>query len=344
MVDRAVFPREKLCAGAICGGGLRELELAGLLLRVPHALATHAVVRHRGRAARVPLRRPAAVVRRIEFDADLVAQARAAGARVLEGTALLGLEGGFAATSSGPVACRALVAADGVGGPSRRLLGLPAGARAPLRETLLGAAQRDLLFDLEAGWPGYAWRFPCLEEGRAAQTGGVYAYARGADADRALRRFLHREEREGGSPGRWAIRLFEPRGPYGKGQALLAGDALGIDPLAGEGLRYALWSGRIAGRRAAEALARGRSPSVGGYRAELLRSRSGVVLVLATHLAKRLYGPDERYRRLATDRRVAEGLADLVSGEAPLGPLLRLLALAPGALLGLRPPSDAPGG
>lgn len=344
VVDAARFPREKPCGGALTGGAQRELERCGLALRVRHAVVTHARLRVDGRERRVELPRPAAVVRRIELDHDLVGQARAAGATVLEGTPLLALRGDAAETGAGEVRFRALVAADGVGSAARRALGLPAGRRAPLREThLAGAGQWDLLFDLDAPGAGYGWRFPCFVEGRPAESCGVYALAGGGALEGALRAFAAREGVAPAAPAcPSALRLFEPAGPVGRGRALLAGDALGADPLAGEGLRYAFWSGRTAGALAARALAAGRAPSLAAYRARLLASRSGLLLQLTARLAPRLYRGGLRWRRAAADRGVAEALAALVSGEAPPGPLLalalRLGAAAP-ALGARRGPS-----
>ena len=330
MIDAARFPREKLCGGAITGGGLRELEIAGLALRVPHAVVAQAVARWRGTSVRVDLPHPAVVVRRAAFDADLVAQARAAGAEVLEETALEGIQGRVAATRQGPIAFGALVAADGVGGASRRALGLPAGTRVPLREgAVSGDLQWSLLFDLEPGVPGYAWRFPCIDQGSPSERCGVYAAAPGAPVGRAFDGFVRREHLEADAPGSSAIRLFEPGGPFGRGSALLAGEALGVDGLLGEGIRYALWSGRVAGELAARAVLRGAVPSQEAYRARLLATRSGVQLRLGAHLARRLYGPDPRWRRFAVDGRVAAALAALVSGAAPVAPLLAMAARLP---------------
>jgi flavin-dependent dehydrogenase len=326
VVDAARFPRDKPCGGAITGGGLRELELAGLALRVPYALATHAVLRAAGRAERVALPRAAVVVRRRELDADLVAQAREAGATVLEEARLEGIAGEVAITGRGEVRFGAMIAADGVAGSSRRALGLGAGRRVPLRAArIAGARQRDLVFDLDAGVPGYAWRFPCLDSAQPAESCGVYATERAPELDDALASFARREGVALGPLQPSAVRLFDPRGPFGSGRVLLAGEALGVDPMAAEGIRYALWSGRVAGRLAALALRRGRIPSSWTYRARLLGSRSGLVLELAARLAPRLYGPDPRWRRAAADRGVAEAFAALVSGEAPSGPLLALL-------------------
>lgn len=338
VVDAARFPRDKPCGGALTGGGLRELERAGLSLHVRHAVVTHATLRVDGVARRVELPRPAAVVRRVELDHDLVRQVRAAGAEVVEAAALEALDGEVARTGAGDVRFRALVAADGVGSAARRALGLPAGRRAPLRETHVpGAAQWDLVFDLDAAEGGYAWRFPCYVAGRPAESCGVYALRDARRLAGALRDFAAREALgapAGVKPS--ALRLFEPSGPFGRGVALLAGDALGADALAGEGLRYALWSGRTAGALAAAALARGRRPAPGAYRARLLASRSGVLLHLGALLAGRLHGGGRRWRRAAQDRAVAEALAALVSGEAPAAPLLalaaRLAAAAPALL------------
>ncbi len=167
--------------------------------------------------------------------------------------------------------------------------------------------------------------------GRRRDTGscGVYSVQRCRGLDEALARFAYGEGVDAGRVGRSAIRLFDPRGPVGKGSALLAGEALGVDALAGEGIRYALWSGRIAGRLAARALARGRPPTLRAYRARLLASRSGVVLTLGAKLASRLYGPDGRWRAAAVQRPVAEAVAALVSGAWPTLPMLRLLRELP---------------
>ena len=338
VLDAARFPRDKPCGGALTGGALRELDRAGLSLRVPRVVVTHATLRAAGVVARVDLPRPAAVVRRRELDADLVAQARQAGATVAEGVRLRALRGQEAITDAGPVRFRALVAADGVSGATRRALGLPAGVRVPLREARLeGAGQWDLLFDLDVGVPGYGWRFPCLEGGRHAETFGLYAAAPARGLEQALADFARRERVGPGGTVPSAIRLYDPRGPVGRGRALLAGEALGADPLAGEGLRYALWSGRIAGRLAARSLARGRAPSPAAYRAQLLASRSGVVLELAARAAGRLHGGDPRWRRVAVDREVAGAFAALVSGEHPGRPLLALAARLPAVLRRARP-------
>ncbi|HET9595425.1 MAG TPA: hypothetical protein VFP65_07580, partial [Anaeromyxobacteraceae bacterium] len=45
---------------------------------------------------------------------------------------------------------------------------------------------------------------------------------------------------------------------------------------------------------------------------------------ICARLAPRLHGGGARWRRAAGDRAVAEAVAALVSGEAPLGPIVAL--------------------
>lgn len=322
-IDLARFPRDKLCGGAIPGGGRRELALAGLALRVPHAIVDHARLRAGGRELRVALPVAAVVVERRALDHDLVAQARAAGADVLEDAPLLGVDGGVARTGAGEVAFRALIVADGAGSAGRRALGLPPGRRVPLREARAPRGQGDLVFDLSPGLGGYAWRFPCPGEPAPAENLGAYAWS-GAPGP-ALAGWAAREGLAAGAAEAWALRVRDRREPAGAAGALLAGEALGADPLAGEGIRYALWSGRIAGRLVARALRAGRRPSPGAYGRALARTRTGAVLALAVRLAPRLHGGDPRWRWMATDPAVAAAVAALVSGAPPVGAFATLL-------------------
>jgi flavin-dependent dehydrogenase len=323
-VDAASFPRDKPCGGAIPGGGLRELAMAGLELRVAHDRVGYARLRAGGEEVRVALPAPAAVVERRAFDADLVRQVRAAGAQVIEGAPLLGIERGVARTGAGEIAFRALVVADGVSAAGRRALALPAGRRVPLREARAARAQGDLVFDLDVGVAGYAWRFPSAGESAGEESLGAYALA-GGGVDATLRTWAAAEGLAATGREAWALRVRDRTEPTGVGPALLAGEALGADPLTAEGIRYALWSGRIAGRLAARALVAGRSPSPLAYRCALGCTRTGAVLALGVRLAPRLYGTDPRWRRAAAHPAVVAAFAALVSGEAVVPHVARLL-------------------
>src|SRR5262245_44475367 len=91
VLDKARFPRDKPCGGGLTGHARAALDALGLAVRVPHVPSLDARVLYRGHVGSVRLERPVDVVRRREFDADLVDQARARGVEVVEGEGVAGL-------------------------------------------------------------------------------------------------------------------------------------------------------------------------------------------------------------------------------------------------------------
>ena len=85
------------------------LARLGLEVRVPRVPCGRGRLAYRGRARDVALGRPVDIVRRCEFDADLVAQARARGIEILTGEGLASFE----------VDARAMAARDWSGSPRR---------------------------------------------------------------------------------------------------------------------------------------------------------------------------------------------------------------------------------
>jgi geranylgeranyl reductase family protein len=186
VVDKAAFPRDKICGDGLTTGALRILEALGL---DPAAVPSWQVVDDvvvaspSGREVVFPLPRGAgtyaAVARRADLDAALLDVARAEGARVLDGHACTGaverpdrvvldVEG------VGTVQARFAIAADGMWSPMRKHLGVSTpgylGEWHAFRQYLANVgprAQRELFVWFEPDLlPGYAWSFP-LPDGRA---------------------------------------------------------------------------------------------------------------------------------------------------------------------------------
>src|SRR5262245_28771520 len=88
VIDRAKFPRSKPCGGGLTGHAEAAMAALGLELTVPSEPAPRARVRFGAVEREVTLGRPVRIVRREEFDASLVAQARALGVEVREGAPL----------------------------------------------------------------------------------------------------------------------------------------------------------------------------------------------------------------------------------------------------------------
>jgi menaquinone-9 beta-reductase len=279
LLDRSDFPRDKSCGDGIAPHALDELRRLGAEDVLSDRTPVHRLRMRSPRGAEVArrLRRPDHVVPREVFDARLVERAVGRGA-VLRRHVVRRMEvRPDAVVLDGEVAGRVVVGADGANGVVRRLAGLP---RQPAEATAVavrgyapappGEPEQYILVE-EEDWPAYAWSFADGDGG--ANVGYGMLLPRLRAKERGGREVLHGRLRE--LLGVDAARLVShhlplstsrPRQPDGR--VLLAGDAASlVNPLTGEGIYYALLSGRLAG---AAALA---GPAAGAVlRADLRRA------------------------------------------------------------------------
>lgn len=234
---------------------------------------------------------PGFVIRRDAFDQALARAAQQAGARLVTGCTLLGLEdapkgrhAAYLRTADGEVLrCEAdiVIGADGpqsvvcahVSGTAWQML--PAlQLRLPLTTEL---THTRVYFD-ESLHAGYAWLFP---RGREANVGlGIVPAGGQASLWRRLQAFVEELREEGlverpaRSEGSERPRLtggwipVQER-PCVAGTILLAGDAAGhTHPITGAGIAQAVLAGEIAGRCAGSAAGQGRLASLACYAEE----------------------------------------------------------------------------
>ena len=296
LVDRATFPRPKHCAAGLTDRALGELRGA----EAPVMHRRTAVVRlscgsspllsFTGEGATV------ATTTRRELDNLLLEQAASSGADVACGVrvATIEQEDGRVVVAGGRwrMSSRYAVVADGARGTLRVGLGLPplrlCGAgyvRAyPGTPSALEPFADEVRFDLTASVRGYGWIFPKSDHLNI----GVFS-------QRPLSRELLGSLRsyvellgvtswrlEG--PFAFPIPLRRRRESCALERVLLAGDAAAlVDPITGEGISYAVMSGRIA----AEAVAENMSGS--GSEASTLYARrvNDEVVPMATALSAR---------------------------------------------------------
>ena len=298
VVDRAEFPRDKICGDGLTTGALRILETMGLdPAAIPSWQVTDEVVvrapsgHEQGFA--LPRSRGvfAAAARRIELDASVLDLARKAGADVREGAAVTATrpsaDGGrvlLAVDGLGTVAARSVIAADGMWSPVRKHLGLAVdgyrgeahafrqyftdvGPRA--RRELYVSFDRDLL-------PGYLWSFP-LPDGRANVGLGIHRGYRYSVRDMAglwpellarphVRAILGDRAVPEGPHRAWPIPARIGRTPLVGlgGRVLFVGDAAAaVDVMSGEGIGQALQTGAWA---AEAVLGAGGSPTIAARR------------------------------------------------------------------------------
>jgi geranylgeranyl reductase family protein len=303
LVDKAAFPRDKLCGGGVTGRGRRHLrEIFGQDVDGPIFRACgHVRLTHGGRLlADLPDAPPIWMTMRREFDAMLVAAARAAGCEAITGgrIAALSPEVGEVRLADGTaLSAPVLLGCDGANSAvARAIFGRahdPARVGFGLEVELPRAAGPEAIeIDLAGAAWGYGWAFPKLAS-LTLGVGGVHA--RNADLRTRLDSFVRRH---GADPAvlrcKGAFLPFgEVRRVPGRGRVLLAGDAAGlVDPITGEGIAWAMKSGQLAGRAVAEARAAGQpddalrryARSLRPVQTELRRARALRALFYQPHL------------------------------------------------------------
>ena len=268
LVDRSAFPRDKPCGDGIAPHALDELARLGVASVLDDAVPVRrlSLVSPTGTTAGLAFTRPSYVVPRTVLDARLVAAAVERGAVLWRRTV----------RSLSDVPAPVVIGADGANGVVRRLLGLPretASVAVAVRGYVPSAPEEPVQRIVMDGrdWPAYAWQF---DDGRGSANVGFGMLLP------SLRALPHgRAELESrllsllpSAAGATRLRshllpLSTGRPVQPPGRVLLAGDAASlVNPLTGEGIYYALLSGRLAGAAAVS----GGDPGL-AYRAALSR-------------------------------------------------------------------------
>jgi len=306
IIDKATFPRDKPCAGAISQVGVDALVTLGVPVEVPFVEMRGVRVLSGGDLGETACA-AGIVVRRTEFDAQLLAQARHDGVVVAEGHALKAIErvgGGFRlTTSSGTFTARLVAACDGAGSTARRLLGLREPERkghlyvleTVPRATDSGTSRGLIDFDLsvlEDGLEGYYWDFPTVIDGAPHVSRGIYhANLSPSSAVKAsLARSLARRgiDITAVKPRPFSTRPFVNDSTLALDGIVLVGEAAGIDRVTGEGIAQAIVMGAMAARHLARALRTGGS-SFEPYARAVMSSTIGRHMLQSAWLARRVY-------------------------------------------------------
>lgn len=307
LVEKAIHPRDKPCAGAISHWGVSALEEMGVPIDVPRAPMGGVRVLRLGEvgALEMPL---GVVVRRDEFDASLFRRAQSDGVTTLEGEPVAAISQDARSftlrTRSKTIRARLLAACDGAGSTVRKLFGIKEPARKGhlyVTETKQldtdEGTKNDLCdFDLAPvrdGLQGYYWDFPIVMNGERCVSRGIY-HANLTPAKNVKASLARHLLRRGISMDDVALRPFSTR-PFVAETTLagdgfvLVGEAAGIDRTTGEGIAQAILFGRAAARHLARALEAG-SRDLGGYHEQIMRSTMGRHLLQSAWLAPRVYG------------------------------------------------------
>ena len=283
LLDKAEFPRDKPCGGGVTprATDLLDFDIAPVVERVAYGLRV--TMR---RSHEVELRSPTEVTvltQRSRLDAFLVERAIEAGATLKQRVAIASIERQpsrvLVRTDTEVFEGASIVAADGANGTTARMAGLdtklvngialeanitPQGDFPETWEDMVG-------LDLGGTPGGYGWVFPKGDHLNIGLGGWKYVGpSLRSRLDGLVRSYGFDPETMHGVRG-YHLPMRSAGSPLVDGNLLLVGDAAGLlDPLTGEGIFGAIWSGQTAARHLAPYLG-GEVADLDGYRLEVER-------------------------------------------------------------------------
>ncbi len=310
VIDKATFPRHKLCGGGVTTHADDLLRRLRVQLNVP-SFPIHAI-KFVYADLHFTFRMPNVfrVVRREEFDAALVQAARERGIEICEGEPFVDLEreanGVNIQTQRSMFRAKMVVGADGANSVVRQKLGLVRWDRISRLIEILTPVDpirtpefldHTAVFDFSPvarGVQGYYWDFPSFKQSVPLMNRGLFdsrihprlprADLKPIFEDELAQRQVELNHLQG-HPERW----FDPFTKHSAPRVLLAGDAAGTEPWLGEGISHALDFGMRAADEAMRALHRNDFSFV-DYERRVALSALGRRLMFKRTLAHILYG------------------------------------------------------
>ena len=253
VIERSVFPREKLCGGMLTEKTADLLEEIYGTRDFPCRNVTSDVEIFMGttRISYASVKPRLYLVERREFDNELIERYKAAGGALREGVRVRDVDTRrrrLTLTDGTEIGYRVLIGADGANSRTRKLVDPDYRANAFCAEATSPTPEASNPVRIYfGGMPGgYGWRFP---KGGYDAVGIGGEIVKGYDMKAALIKFAE----DAGAPvepskirGAMISDGHYVRRPY-KGSVLLIGDAAGlIDPVTGEGIYFALRSASYA--------------------------------------------------------------------------------------------------
>ena len=319
LLDKAVHPREKICAGGLIPHTLDCLNALEVPLTIPHVQVNRARVQALpGREVVCEEGGMCSIIRRNEFDFLLVRTAAERGAEIRQGEKVIQLvrepDGIRLVTEKTTYRARIVVGADGSGsrvrrqliGPTRQPVGKALMADVPVSETDWdGFIQQRYDFNflpVQAGLRGYLWAFPCLIDQVAHVNLGIYSLGVNSLSNAALQDCLRTEIEafSTATAARKTRRLqafpiygYAPERPLAAPHVVLVGDAAGAEPLMGEGISFALEYGAFAAQAICAAL-RTQDFSFESYTRTISQAWLGKKLARLSFATKLFYGRTSR--------------------------------------------------
>jgi flavin-dependent dehydrogenase len=312
VIEKAVFPRDKLCGGAAGAWSSEVLKHLEVELDISSFFVSDVEFKFGKEIHHFHQPDCFRIVQRIDFDYALVKAAINRGLELKEGERLIDIRRGqdrlIARTNKRTYRVQTLVGADGALSIVRRMMMPP--HKQKLGPTIQIYAPVDPRYDSEfnekkmlinltpirEGLQGYVWHFPCVRDGAPSMVHGIGDSRLYPDKPRVnLKKILSREllarniHPEYTSWSSQPIRWLSERDIISQPHVLLVGDAAGIEPAFGGGIHIALSYGEVAANALIDAF-QSKDFSFTDYRKRLQSHPLGKWIQDCTRLALKMYG------------------------------------------------------
>lgn len=312
VIDKSVFPRDKLCGGGVGAWSSDVLKHLEVELDIPSLFVSDMEFKFGKEIYHFHQLNCFRVVQRIDFDYALVKAAVNRGLELKEGERLVDITRDqnrlIAKTNKRTYSVQTLVGADGALSVVRRKMMPP--HKPNLGPTIQIYAAADPQYDTEfhekkmlinltpirEGLQGYVWHFPCLKDGVPSIVHGIGDSRIYPDKPRAnMKKIFSRELQsrnihpEHKSWSSQPIRWLSDEDIISQPNVLLVGDAAGIEPAFGGGIHIALSYGEVAARAVIDAF-QSKDFSFKDYRKRLQSHPVGEWIQDCTQLAFKMHG------------------------------------------------------
>lgn len=312
IIEKAIFPRDKLCAGGLCVWVSEVLACLGVDLDIPSFFVSDIELRFGKEIDRLHQDNCFRVVQRVDFDYALVRESRKRGLELHEGEMLVGLSRAqhqlIVTTNKGEYAVQVLVGADGAFSAVRKKI-IPVQKRHFAR-TLQIFAPADPRYDAECaqkkmtvnltpikeGLQGYVWHVPCLKDKAPSIAHGIGDFGLYPDRPRAdMKKIFGRELRKRNihqGPKTWSshpIPWYSDDDILSRPNVILVGDAAGVEPAFGGGIHLSLSYGEVAAQAIIDAFQTD-DFSFHDYTQRIKSHEVGRFIAKCTRLALEMYG------------------------------------------------------
>jgi menaquinone-9 beta-reductase len=269
LIEKATFPRDKLCGGGLCLWAADVLAYLGVDLAIPSLSVSDLEFRFGKEIDRLHQDNYFQVVQRLDFDHALARAAVKRGLELHEDEMLIDIlrtrNKLIVATNKGKYAVQALVGADGAFSLVQKKM-IPSLKR-QLAPTLQIFAPVDSRFDTEfnekkmivdltpisEGLQGYVWHVPCLKDKAPFIAHGIVDFRVCPDRPRTdMKKIFNRELRRRNihqDPKTWSshpIPWYSKDDILSQPYVILVGDAAGVEPAFGGGIHLSLSYGEVA--------------------------------------------------------------------------------------------------